>query len=71
MVQHKRDGFYGFAFPGRTFRLFGTFYEMLGMAVVICLTPALNPIFNSEAGGMGIDLSSPSCILWIVLLHLT
>ena len=32
MVKHKRDAFYGFAFPGRHSGLFGTFYEMLGMA---------------------------------------
>src|SRR5262245_55039027 len=32
MLQCKRDGFYGFAFPGRHSGLFGTFYELLGMA---------------------------------------
>ncbi len=50
MVQHKRDGFYGFAFPGRHSGLFGTFYEMLGMAGGELFDAALNPIFNSEAG---------------------
>ncbi|HNB54467.1 MAG TPA: hypothetical protein PK530_21150, partial [Anaerolineales bacterium] len=32
MIQFKRDNFYGFAFPGRHSGLFGTFYELLGMA---------------------------------------
>jgi multiple sugar transport system substrate-binding protein len=50
MIQHKRDGFYGFAFPGRHSGLFGTFYEMLGMAGGDLFDEALNPVFNSEAG---------------------
>jgi multiple sugar transport system substrate-binding protein len=50
MVKHKRDGFYGFAFPGRHSGLFGTFYEMLGMAGGDLFDADLNPIFNSEAG---------------------
>ena len=50
MVIHKRDGFYGFAFPGRHSGLFGTFYEMLGMAGGDLFDEDLNPIFNSQAG---------------------
>src|SRR5260221_6639521 len=50
MVKHTRDGFYGFAFPGRHSGLFGTFYEMLGMAGGDLFDASLNPIFNSEAG---------------------
>jgi multiple sugar transport system substrate-binding protein len=50
MVKHKRDDFYGFAFPGRHSGLFGTFYELLGMAGGDLFDAELNPIFNSEAG---------------------
>ena len=50
MVRHKRDNFYGFAFPGRHSGLFGTFYELLGMAGGDLFDADLNPIFNSEAG---------------------
>lgn len=50
MVQFKRDGFYGFAFPGRHSGLFGTFYELLGMAGGDLFDADLKPIFNSEAG---------------------
>jgi multiple sugar transport system substrate-binding protein len=50
MVKHKRDGFYGFAFPGRHSGLFGTFYELLGMAGGDLFDDDLRPIFNSEAG---------------------
>ncbi len=50
MVRHKRDGFYGFAFPGRHSGLFGTFYELLGMAGGELFDADLNPIFNSAAG---------------------
>ena len=50
MVRYKREGFYGFAFPGRHSGLFGTFYEMLGMAGGDLFDADLNPIFNSEAG---------------------
>lgn len=50
MVEHTRDGFYGFAFPGRHSGLFGTFYELLGMAGGDLFDADLNPIFNSEAG---------------------
>jgi multiple sugar transport system substrate-binding protein len=50
MTQHKRDGFYGFAFPGRHSGLFGTFYEMLGMAGGDLFDEDLRPTFNSEAG---------------------
>ena len=50
MAQHKREGFYGFAFPGRHSGLFGTFYEMLGMAGGDLFDDDLRPIFNSEAG---------------------
>jgi multiple sugar transport system substrate-binding protein len=50
MIQHKRDGFYGFAYPGRHSGLFGTFYEMLGMAGGDLFDDDLQPTFNSEAG---------------------
>ena len=50
MVKYKGDSFYGFAFPGRHSGLFGTFYEMLGMAGGDLFDADLNPIFNSEAG---------------------
>jgi multiple sugar transport system substrate-binding protein len=41
---------YGFAFPGRHSGLFGTFYEMLGMAGGDLFDDDLRPTFNSEAG---------------------
>jgi len=50
MTKFKRDGFYGFAFPGRHSGLFGTFYELLGMAGGGLFDVDLNPIFNSQAG---------------------
>jgi multiple sugar transport system substrate-binding protein len=50
MVQYRHDGFYGFAFPGRHSGLFGTFYELLGMAGGDLFDADLKPIFNSEAG---------------------
>jgi multiple sugar transport system substrate-binding protein len=50
MVEHKRENFYGFAFPGRHSGLFGTFYELLGMAGGDLLDANLRPIFNSDAG---------------------
>ena len=50
MVEHTHDRFYGFAFPGRHSGLFGTFYELLGMAGGDLFDADLNPIFNSEAG---------------------
>ncbi len=50
MVEHKSDGFYGFVFPGRHSGLFGTFYELLGMAGGDLFDTDLKPIFNSEAG---------------------
>jgi multiple sugar transport system substrate-binding protein len=50
MVKYKRDGFFGFAFPGRHSGLFGTFYEMLGMAGGDLFDADLRPVFNSEAG---------------------
>ena len=55
MVKHKRDNFYGFAFPGRHSGLFGTFYEMLGMAGGDLFDEDLKPIFNSEAGVWALD----------------
>ena len=55
MLKHKRDGFYGFAFPGRHSGLFGTFYEMLGMAGGDLFDDDLQPIFNSEAGEWALD----------------
>jgi multiple sugar transport system substrate-binding protein len=50
MVKYKREGFYGFAFPGRHSGLFGTFYELLGMAGGDLFDADLKPVFNSEAG---------------------
>jgi len=50
MARHKRNDFYGIAFPGRHSGLFGTFYEMLGMAGGDLFDADLKPIFNSEAG---------------------
>ena len=50
MVNHTHDGFYGFAFPGRHSGLFGTFYELLGMAGGDLFDADLHPIFNSDAG---------------------
>ncbi|HEX5943136.1 MAG TPA: extracellular solute-binding protein [Anaerolineales bacterium] len=55
MVKHKQDNFYGFAFPGRHSGLFGTFYEMLGMAGGDLFDEDLEPIFNSEAGEWALD----------------
>lgn len=66
MVKHKRDDFYGFAFPGRHSGLFGTFYEMLGMAGGDLFNENLQPIFNSEAGEWALDflhrLHSVECV---------
>lgn len=50
MVVHRGTGVYGFAFPGRHSGLFGTFYELLGMAGGDLFDPQLRPIFNSPAG---------------------
>jgi multiple sugar transport system substrate-binding protein len=50
MIKFKREKFYGFAFPGRHSGLFGTFYELLGMAGGDLLDANLRPIFNSDAG---------------------
>lgn len=50
MIEYKQNGLYGFAFPGRHSGLFGTFYEMLGMAGGDLFDDDLRPIFNSEAG---------------------
>jgi multiple sugar transport system substrate-binding protein len=55
MVRHKRNGFYGFAFPGRHSGLFGTFYELMGMAGGDLFDEELRPIFNSEAGEWALD----------------
>jgi multiple sugar transport system substrate-binding protein len=55
MVKYKSDDFYGFAFPGRHSGLFGTFYEMLGMAGGDLFDDDLRPIFNSEAGEWALD----------------
>lgn len=55
MIKHKKEDFYGFAFPGRHSGLFGTFYEMLGMAGGDLFDDDLNPIFNSEAGEWALD----------------
>ncbi len=50
MVRYARPGFFGFAFPGRQSGLFGTFYELLGMAGGDLFDGALQPRFNSEPG---------------------
>jgi multiple sugar transport system substrate-binding protein len=50
MVEFRQNGLYGFAFPGRHSGLFGTFYEMLGMAGGDLFNDDLQPTFNSEAG---------------------
>jgi multiple sugar transport system substrate-binding protein len=50
MIEYRQNGLYGFAFPGRHSGLFGTFYEMLGMAGGDLFDDDLRPTFNSEAG---------------------
>ena len=50
MVRHAGPGFYGFAFPGRHSGLFGTFYELLGMAGGDLFDAQLHPVFNDAAG---------------------
>jgi multiple sugar transport system substrate-binding protein len=55
MIQHRRSAFYGFAFPGRHSGLFGTFYEMLGMAGGDLFDDRLRPVFNSAAGEWALD----------------
>ncbi len=50
MARHVRPGFYGFAFPGRHSGLFGTFYELLGMAGGDLFDAQLRPVFNGTAG---------------------
>jgi len=50
MRRYAKPGFYGFAFPGRHSGLFGTFYELLGMAGGELFDADLRPIFNSAAG---------------------
>lgn len=50
MVEFRQNGLYGFAFPGRHSGLFGTFYEMLGMAGGDLFDDDLQPTFNSDAG---------------------
>jgi len=55
MIKHKHDVLYGFAFPGRHSGLFGTFYELLGMAGGDLFDAELNPIFNSDAGEWALD----------------
>lgn len=55
MIAHKREDLYGFAFPGRHSGLFGTFYELLGMAGGELLDEDLQPIFNSKAGEWALD----------------
>jgi multiple sugar transport system substrate-binding protein len=66
MVKHKRDGLYGFAFPGRHSGLFGTFYEMLGMAGGELFDSEFEPTFNSEAGEWALSflhrLHSVDCV---------
>ena len=56
MVKYRQDGFYGFAFPGRHSGLFGTFYEMLGMAGGDLFDADLKPTFNSEAGEWALSI---------------
>ena len=55
MVKLKQENFYGFAFPGRHSGLFGTFYEMLGMAGGDLFDEDLKPIFSSDAGEWALD----------------
>ena len=55
MVEHKRKGFYGFAFPGRHSGLFGTFYELLGAAGGGLFDADLRPIFNDAAGEWALE----------------
>ena len=55
MIKHKRNDFYGFAFPGRHSGLFGTFYEMLGMAGGDLFDENLQPTFNNDAGEWALD----------------
>ena len=66
MVKHKRDDFFGFAFPGRHSGLFGTFYELLGMAGGDLFDTDLRPIFNSDAGEWALSflhrLHSVECV---------
>ena len=66
MVKHRRDDFYGFAFPGRHSGLFGTFYELLGMAGGDLFDTDLRPIFNSDAGEWALSflhrLHSVECV---------
>ncbi len=66
MATHKREGFYGFALPGRHSGLFGTFYELLGMAGGDLFDADLKPIFNSEAGEWALNflyrLHSVDCV---------
>jgi len=66
MIKHKRGDFYGFAFPGRHSGLFGTFYELLGMAGGDLFDPDLRPIFNSDAGEWALSflhrLHSVDCV---------
>ncbi len=50
MVRHAGSGLFGFAFPGRHSGLFGTFYELLGMAGGDLFDEELHPRFNSESG---------------------
>jgi multiple sugar transport system substrate-binding protein len=50
MIEYNQNGLYGFAFPGRHSGLFGTFYELLGMAGGDLFDDDLRPIFNTEAG---------------------
>lgn len=50
MIEYRQNGLYGFAFPGRHSGLFGTFYEMLGMAGGDLFDDELRPTFNSDAG---------------------
>ncbi len=50
MARHARPGLFGFAFPGRHSGLFGTFYELLGMAGGDLFDADLRPVFNSDAG---------------------
>ena len=66
MVKNKHDSFYGFAFPGRHSGLFGTFYELLGMAGGDLFDADLKPMFNSEAGEWALSflyrLHSVDCV---------
>ncbi len=46
----RPPGLFGFAFPGHSSGLFGTFFELVAMAGGTLFDEALNPSFNTSAG---------------------